>query len=370
MKLATMRLHAIFLGSALMVSFAARAELSWNGFGSAFYGQALNRQLLPPGFDNTRPNFTAFSLMGLNLGASIAEGFDFAAQLVALGDPVGVADSFGLISQWAYVNYKPTHQTSLRLGRQLFPPLLASEYVRIGYLLPFRQIPNNVFNLLPFTRFDGASVYQSLDVGVGSLTVGAFGGKALLDINSALLPGLVFTFDNLVGAQATLDGTGWRVRAQVSRFLSRLQTSTPFPASDRSGVEYSYSVGYRFDRFNVVSWGEYIGVRTPDGTDLGSGKYADRGYAFYWLGGYRIGKLMPRYTFAKGSQNYNVTSNGSSMTHTLGLNYQAGQQLVVKAEYERDIIPNAQGGGYFVTQPGGATETSGDAFYLGVDFIF
>lgn len=353
-------------------SHSRAMDISWNGFGSAYYGQAFDKELLPDGFTAKGIDFTNFSLMGLNLGAPISDDLSFAAQLVALGKSVGTADSFGMISQWAYLNYKPWAGASFRIGRQLYPPLLASEYVRVGYLLPFRQIPNIVFNLQPFTRFDGASAYQSVHTSLGEFSFGLFGGTPLLDVNSttAAASGFTFKLTELIGTQLTLDGDGWRVRAQASRFLSRVTLASPLPAANLTGVEHAYSIGYRYDKSNIVSWGEYIWVRTPNGTATTSGRYAEEGEAFYLLGGYRFGKFMPRYTFARASQKYNIYSNGRAITHTWGLNYQAGSQAVAKVEFELDRVPSAGGGGYFVTQPTGAGSTSGRALYAGVDFIF
>lgn len=345
-------------------------DLSLNGFGSVYYAQALDRELTPASLGDTDPNFTTYSLMGLNLAAIIDERLDFAAQLVALGQPVGTTDSFGLIAQWAHVNYAPCEGTSLRFGRQLHPVLIASEYVRVGYLLPFRQVPAPVFDLYPFTRFDGLSAYQAIETGAGRLTFGFFGGTPILDLNETQVSGLDFSFENLLRTQITLDGEGWRVRAQASRFLSRLQTSTPYPSTDRSGVLQAYSLGYRFDKDNFVSWGEYFLSRSPHGTDVGTGIYGDQAYGFYGLAGYRLGRWLPRYTFAKARQSYNITTNGSVTTHTFGVNYQPSERAVVKVEYERFVIPRAQGGGYSVTQPATTTATSGGAVYAGLDFIF
>jgi hypothetical protein len=352
---------------------AHSADISWSGFGSTYYGQALNSALFPDGFSDKHVDFTTFSLMGLNLGAKVNDDFSFAAQIVALGDSVGTTDSFGLIAQWAYVNYTPVENTSLRAGRQLLPVLMASEFVRVGYLLPYRQIPSIVYNLVPFSRFDGVSVYQTIDTDAGKLTVGAFGGKPALDINSTLLPaGSDYEFDDLLGVQATLDGNGWRVRAQASRDYSLASS----PGVSEDGHIQNYSVGYRFDKYNIVSWGEYVLIRTPDGTPVNGGRYIGDGRGYYLLGGYRIGRFMPRYTFAQASQTFNVGAptgsygNGQVTSHTIGLNYQAGSQAVIKCEYELDLVPTAQGGGYLVTQPSNTTVAAGSAFYLGVDFIF
>jgi hypothetical protein len=376
MRHRTVRFRFFLMGVPLFFPVVAQAmDLSWNGFGSTYYGQAMNRNLRPVGLDDTHVNFTEFSLFGLNLAAAINEDFTFAAQLVALGSPSGTTDKFGLMAQWAFANYQPTENTSVRVGRQLYPTLIASEYVRVGYLLPFRQIPYSSFATAPFTRFDGVSVNQKWATGFGDFKLGAFGGKPLLDIAVPASTGLAFNLSDLIGLVAELNGDGWRVHAQASRFLSELTMGTPLPASHLVGHTQSYTVGYRYDKHSLVSWSEFTFQTTPDGSPVNGGKYVGVGRAFYWLGGYRIGKFMPRYTYSQASNQFNILSatgyaNGKETTHTLGLNYQAGSQAVIKVEYERIFIPAGHDGSYFVAETPTSTETSAGAFYAGVDFIF
>jgi hypothetical protein len=377
----SVKAKVLALGALSLCAFSAQAvEVSWNGFGSAYYGQALSSDLFPSGFTDKHVNFTSFSLMGLNVGAKVNDDLSFAAQLVALGSPFGRTDKFGLAAQWAYVNYTPTQVEglSIRGGRQLLPLMMASEYVRVGYLLPFRQIPATVYNLAPFSRFDGVSAYQTVNTPVGRLTLGVFGGTPQLDTDTtiAALATTTFTFADLLGAVATLDGDGWRLRAAASRNFNQIVTTgVPVVGTvTNQGHNQNYSAGARYDKNNIVFWGEYLMIRTPDGTPSSTGgRYIGNGHGYYLLGGYRIGNFMPRYTFAQGSQTFNLFGsgayNGQTTSHTVGLNYTAGQ-AVIKLEWEKDLVPVANGGGYTVTQPAGTTATSGSAFYAGVDFIF
>ncbi|MFL5812799.1 MAG: hypothetical protein ACJ763_04425, partial [Bdellovibrionia bacterium] len=357
-------------------------EVSWNGFGSAYYGQALSSDYRPYGLTDNHVNFTTFSNMGLNVGAKINDDLAFAAQLVALGSPVGSTDKFGLIAQWAYVNYTPSQVQglSIRGGRQLAPIMMASEYVRVGYLLPYRQIPAVVYNLAPITRFDGVGVYQTVNAGIGRLTLGVFGGSPALDTVSQTT--YSFGLSDLLGAVATLDGDGWRVRAQASRMYNKFNLVTsPSTSLNWDGHSQIYSAGARYDKHNVVFWGEYLMTRAPDGTPVSpisvatagnNGRYVGSSHGYYLMGGYRLGNFLPRYTFAQGSNNYNLpvaAYNGKVTSHTVGLNYTAGQ-AVLKAEFEHDSSPAAQGAGYLATTPAGSTATSGNAFFAGVDFIF
>jgi hypothetical protein len=369
MRKLNLKLVLLFL-TAIFTFSASAIELNVNGFGSFFYGQALSDSLYSDGFKDKHANFTDFSLFGLNLGASVTPDLDFVAQIAALGDPVGRNDGFGLFAQWAYLNYKPAAGTSLKLGRQLYPTLMASEYANVGYLLPFRQLPDSVNLLNPFTRFDGAAAYRTLDTAAGKLTLGIFGGTPILDIDDSNLGGYSFRFGDLIGTQASLDGDGWRVHAQASRFYSAMTLSAPLPAGSYSGLENIYTAGFRYDKHSIVTWGEYMWVRTPNGTPLAGGHYAEKGEGGFLLLGYRLGNFMPRYTYARAIADFNVSANGETASHTVGVNYQVGRQAVIKAEYERTMIPEAQHGGYFVTQTAGSTAKSGDAFYLGTDFIF
>jgi hypothetical protein len=372
-------LNCAIIGVAMTSSVAAQAfSIDWNGFGSVYYGQALNPNLLPNGFTSTHVNFTTFSLVGLNVISKLADSLNFAGQLVALGSPVGTADAFSLIAEWAYLAYTPFDGALIKAGRQLDPVYLASEFVHVGYLLPYRQIPSPVFLIAPYTRFDGVSANYAADLGIGKLTAGVYGGTPVLDFNTTALTavGEASSLADLIGVQASLDGDCWRVRAKVSRnFTGVIPTAGGFTAL--GGHEQIYSGGYRFDKYHIVSWGEYIMARTPDGSPSGGGRFVGDGHAYYLLGGYRLGKFMPRYTFSQGSTSTNyplgplIVANGSVTTHTFGVNYQAGAQAVIKIEYEHDITPYAPGpNGFFATQPAYATDTSGDAFYAGIDLIF
>jgi hypothetical protein len=369
---------AAILALSLLVPFTSYGmDLSLNGFGSFYYGQALNRNLEPNGFSDTHANFTNFSLFGVNLAGHVNDDLGFAAQFVALGSPVGTTDSFGIMAQWASVTYRPSDGTAVHVGRQLYPNLMASEYLRVGFLLPYRAVPYLALGIAPFSRFDGVAIDQTVKTGIGKLNFGIFGGKPILDISSVLTQaaGLTFNFSDLVGAQASLDGDGWRIRAQASRFLSELSLGSPLPAAYFSGHTQEYSVGYRYDKNHLVSWSEYSFSQTPDGTPVNGGKYSGVGHGFYWLGGYRIGKFMPRYTFSQGVTQFNVLgangySNGQATSHVIGLNYQAGDQAVIKVEYERVLIPGTNSVSYLLNQKANSAATSAGALYAGLDFIF
>ena len=138
-----------------------------------------------------------------------------------------------------------------------------------------------------------------------------------------------------------------------------------------------FTAGYRFDKYNIVSWGEYIYTVSPGATPVAAnpvaglpgGTFLGKGQGGYVLVGYHMGDLLPRYTFAQASSEFGVVG-GKTTTHTIGVNYQASPKVVAKAEVEIDVINPNTPGTWQVTQAPGSNATTGTAGYLGVDFIF
>ena len=357
---------------ALFISTANAADLTWGGFGSAFYGQALTSGLLPFGLTNTsKPNFTDYSLFGLNFNAKIDDHWSAGAQLVALGDKTAAVNTtnstFNVQAAWAAVTYKTDAGTAVKAGRQRFPIFTASEFVYEHNELPYREIPTIVFQMASFVAFDGFSVSQSLDSGIGKFNVQAFGGTPVL----AVIPPTSGTpqLSNLLGVRLNLEGDGWRVRAQASRSSS---ASVNAAGNLLASADSQYfSVGYRYDKNDIVSWGEFLYRAAPDGTvqNLANGQhqYLGNGKAGYVLVGYRFGNWLPRYTFAQAKADLGTVGEGQSTTHTIGVNYAFSPKVTFKGEYELTLVPLA-GSGYKVTQPAGTDATSGSAIYAGLDF--
>ena len=347
---------------------AHAAELTWSGFGSAFYAQSLNTDVLPYDLPNSKPNFTDYSLVGLNVNAKLADHWTAGAQLVASGDRSAAVNTvyatFGIAASWAHLTYTSDEGLQIRAGRQRFAVFTASEYIYEHYELPFREMPSIVFGMAPFVAFDGASVSQDFTLGEGKLNVQVFGGTPILSTTPA--SGGITTFSNLLGARVNYGGDGWRVRVQASRaYQSNLSSSNILSTANSS----YYSAGYRYDKFNLVSWGEYFFRHAPDGTISPTvGRYQGSSVSGYILIGTRLNSWLPRYTFAKASSHQGISGAGTTTSHTIGVNYYFNPKVVAKAEYEISIIPNG-GGGYKVTQPYNNIATSGGTLYAGLDFL-
>ena len=359
-------LYGIIASFGLAASLPAQsADFSATGFGSLFYGQALNSALMPITFNDHSPDFTSFSLVGTDLNLKLGDEWSAAAELIATGKP-GLQTNFNNFAQWAYLAYAPMPGMSIKLGRQRYAVWTASEYINTHFLLPFRELPGIVLRSAPFNSFDGVSISQEFAFNNDlKMNIQVFGGNPLTDIPLASTQSI--TNRNALGARINFEGDGWRVRGQVTRYHT---VAVGYAPSTVSANRQNASVGYRFDKYNIVSWGEYMIAYSHDGTPLPSGTYLQSSRAGYVLVGYQLNKILPRYTFASANQNLGLTAFvGSATTHTFGVNIQASPKVLVKAEYELNVVSNPNTGGAYVTQPVGSTATSGSAIYLGADFL-
>ncbi|MBC7385150.1 MAG: hypothetical protein H7301_03180, partial [Cryobacterium sp.] len=152
---------AVVASTLALSSLSKAADFKVNGFGSAYYGQALNRELLPYNLSNTNPDFTHFSLIGADLAVKFNDQWTVAAELIAQGQN-GPQNNYTAYAEWAYVNWAPIPGMSVKVGRQRNPIWSASEYINSHYQLPYRVMPQVVYSLSPFAAFDGASVTQTL----------------------------------------------------------------------------------------------------------------------------------------------------------------------------------------------------------------
>jgi hypothetical protein len=353
--------------SSVPLALAQAVDLKWDGFGSVYNGDALTAKLLPDNFSSKDPDFTHFSLIGLNVNAKMSDQWSAAAQIIGRGSTTGsVGNSFNLAAAWAFIQYKVDDVSNVKAGRQRLPIFTASEYSFEHYLLPFRELPEIVYRLAPFASFDGLSASRGFDLGFAKLNFAIFGGTPLADVSQSAL---VSNGSNLLGARVNLEGDGWKLRLQGSRASEKISTSggTTVTANQISFL----SAGYRYDKYNIVSWGEYILVSSHDGYPLTYGPAVRTAGGGYVLLGYRIGDFMPRYTFAAVNSAYGFYPAGTVNNHTFGLNYTITPKLVAKAEYELDHIskPNVGAIGGF-TQAAGSTTTTASALYAGLDFAF
>lgn len=363
---------------AAFVGFAGVANadgVEWNGFGGAYYGQSFSPELLPPGLADQYSNFSSPSNFGLNVGAKINDSTSVAAQLVALNSDAN--GDWDLKTKWAFLTYKFSNSVSVKIGRQLVPALLAAEVSSVGYLMPYRRIPDAMVAILPMSGFNGISFNYS----DGGFWATAFGGRPNYDLPRTGTVTFAGGAKDLTGLAVGFDGSGFGVRAAWQRARPNLTITTPLATSGFAAAATidTYTVGYRIDKMGLVSWGEYGMGKSSDGTPTtgsafvpgSGGAFASSSRAGYVLVGYRVGEFLPRYTYSQLDLEVGHIFNGKTTTHTLGVNYNINPQVIFKAEYLMVSVPaSTETGAGLATRATGSTATSGNAVYAGVDFVF
>lgn len=356
------------------ISNAQIKGIEWDGFGSAYVAQA-DGSSIPDGFANRRMDYSQFSSLGLNLHAKMDDQFSATAQLLARG-----SDEYEMSVEWAFLTYAPSQDFNIKVGRLLFPLWIAAEYYNVGYLLPYRSMPGDVYGLSPFSAFDGVMANKLFDTGMGKLTLSAFTGTAPTVSVPSTLDVEIYDY---FGLTATLQGDGWTAKVGYTDAKTKTTLGTAFSVLGLNGKVYNSrpkttSLGLKYDKHNVVFWSEMISIfagdKDADVTFLGERSIESAGGG-YGLIGYRMGKWMPRYTYATAYSRYGLpnttgvvdaSTKNQSESHVLGVNYEVGDQSVLKVEYQTVKITSGAGVGAQKT----GSDDDGSAVYAGLDFTF
>jgi hypothetical protein len=380
----------ILASLALVASLAVQADgVEWSGFGSMYYQQSFDSGFLVQSHKNNKSDFTSASQLGFNVGSRITDNMSFSGQLIAAGAGAQT-ENFNMFAQWAYLTFKVNDNVSIKTGRQLWPILMASEYNRVRMLLPAVGIPSTAYLMLPFTAFDGISLNQNYDIGLGNLALGVYGGSPKLNLTPPSV--LDLNFANLIGARATLDGSGWRAQATVNRYYGSAKISAPIVLSAPGAVTVqpyfaeqhgimAYSASFRYDKHNILAWLEMTKTDVSSNNALptiGTAALYKKSYGGYALLGYRFDRITPYVSYAKGTTVYGLPTdtvtnskyNGRVTTYLAGTSYKLNDSAVAKVEYQRDTVKNPGDGFYEVYQKAGNTKKYGDMLSAGVDFIF
>lgn len=289
-------------------------RLKINGFLSA--GVATNDgDAVEETFYGISDNYStaAINKLGVQMTFEVADNISATAQMVSKG-----SKGYGLEAEWAYLTYEATNDLRFNLGRQRTPYYLLSEYLDVGYALPWVMPPIEMYNI-PISSVDGLSAIYGFNLGDMNFTwqtyAGAGGGYSdQLDAE--------FTQNQAWGTNLLAEWNSWSFRLGYT--TSRLDAD---PTQGGSGAQLVDALNTARDTLgptlgvalpagsewlggteNIVT--DYIsaGFMYDDGKLLVLGELANLsvddtfqpvGDAGYLTVGYRFGKWMPHVTFSK-----------------------------------------------------------------------
>lgn len=233
---------------------------------------------------NDEVNFNRFSKVGVQMSFKIDDANSVVTQLVSRGD-----NEWDTKAEWVYFKHEFNNNLSMKMGRIRTPAYMLSEYLDIGYAVPWAQMPAETYTALaPFSNMDGFDLTYSTDIGDNLINVQFAYGQSSSDS---------FELNDILALSSTLQADTWSVRAAYATSSldivdSTTQTGIALYGSDElTGITGTFaSVGFTYDPGNIYFTTEYTQIEVDEEiTDV------DSAYATF---GYRIGRWMPAITYA------------------------------------------------------------------------
>lgn len=253
----------------------------------------------------------AVSKLGVQMTFEVTEKWDATAQLVSRG-----TNDYSIEAEWAYLSWEATNDITVKFGRSRIPYYLLSEYIDVGYALPWIIPPIEMYNI-PLSTTDGISAVYDFNFGPVNFAWQAYAGatsgrsdqlEADFESNQSWGTNLVAEIDSWTfrvgysSARLKADpDPGGTADQLISALKSANEDLGPLLGVPTTAV-YDQGLGnlntdyisgaFMFDNGKLLVMGEISNLSVDD-------TYQPVGDAGYITVGYRFGKWMPHFTFAK-----------------------------------------------------------------------
>jgi len=276
------------------------------------------------------------------------------------------SDNFSLGTEWAFLQYKPTDDLKLRLGRVALATFLMSDFREVGYAQTWFIAPNEVYGAEPFETLDGGQALWHKALGpVGLDLQGAYGTTS----QAVQAGGVSYN----VSAKSA-----YNVSATMSyqNFLVRIaETAVSFPETLPLGpttvVNYMdhdkfFSAGFQYDDSTAIVLAEWTKRSENDAPVVNLPLSAQT--SWYVAAGWRFGKLTPLVSYAEVKPNESLTNPGVATyrTPSISLRYDVVTNVALKAQFSR---AEAADSAYWTVGNLNSSEHV-SVFSLGADFVF
>ena len=302
----TRRKSRKFLGLACGLSLLAATQvqaqenpLTFNGFASAGFITGDLDASFYSGTDiiGESATFGADNAIGLQVFSNVNDKVSFTGQLLAKG----VIDSYSLDAHWAFIDYHPRSDLSIRAGRLVLPVMMVSEFVDVGYAYPWARPPMEVYSGIPLTSYSGIDMLYTINIGDNNLIIQPYMGS----IPESKNIGLDVKTDLGIGVNTTLQLEYGLLRAHVMQ-VKDISGSDPATGAGFIMDGKIAAIGADLEFGNVVVISEYI-KKNFEFTDFEP--YSEfSGEAAYLTLGYRMGRFLPHITFASGDSDVEQAS--------------------------------------------------------------
>lgn len=341
---------------------AMAQEINLSGFASAHATQLLGGSSAPEYYSKTTDYFS-FSKFGLNISSNLNSKFSIQSQVLMSGRRTLAGSDqpqWDMHANWLFLAYRPNENLRFRIGRQLFPAWMVSEYIDVGYMYPWTETPHSVYELAPFKSLNGIAADYSFQLNdTQKLTVTFFGGQESVKIPIAQGGNDSNEYGSMVGSEVALTGNGHKLRAMGSYYnvaSTTTDTAGNVTSTNKNNDVKTLTTGYRYDANKIMVYAEY-GIREGgSGTKINQvtfDKYARVGYI---TAGYWMGSVLPHVT---ASQTYWNTGSvkGTQDLYSLGVNVKLDEGIMFKSNIGYSI--SSQGPSHMTKQGDATTAVTG-----------
>lgn len=283
--------------------------------------------------------FDPESRLGLNLSSAVADGYIFAAQILARGGDKG---AYKLLADWIFVTYKPSDRVMIRAGRQINPAFLFSEQVDVGFTYLWTRLPYELYGNYPIKSFNGISMAYIIPIGNYTFKTEILGGSSDIDIEKPNYS-VESRADNMRGIQLTLNSDQTEFR--MAYIANNSEATITGAGLVDFGTIQLYSVGAN------INWNKFILFIEGSRMDGNAASIRSVTSAYMSLG-YKFESNFTSYITYAMANDYNgtiftnptispaVPTTTKDAQHSLivGVNYKPNPSVVLKGEYMRSEL--------------------------------
>ena len=268
-----------------------------NGFAS--FGLSVANEEMAYNGVNDEVNFSRFSKVGIQMTFNMDQENSVVMQLVSRGD-----NEWDTSAEWAYFKHEFGDGFSGKIGRIRLPAYQLSEFLDVGYAVPYAQNPAETYDSLdPFANLNGLDLSYSMDVGDNTATFQFTYGRSKDD---------EFDLKNIIAAIGVFQADTWSTRlayatASVSVLSPSLSGAIGLYGGSLTDIDGTFtSLGVNYDPGDIYFTSEFTQLKAD-------GEIVDAD-ALYVTLGYRFGRLLPTITFATAESQDNDERDISQLT--------------------------------------------------------
>lgn len=300
---------SFLLSAAPLAAYAGDApSVSFNGFGTIGLAHSdepdadyVPTILVPEGVGHSDDvSATIDSRLGLQVSGTASDRLSGVLQVVVEEQH---DNTFAPIVEWANVRFQSTPDSYVRVGRTVLPGVMASEYRKVGYALPWIRPPVEVYNLVPVTNSDGIDAGFDFRTGEFNHTLRINYGEIDIDLPD----GTVSRVRDLWGVAASTERGHFAAHVSYLRADITVESFDPLLSGFRAFGPAGAAIAdrYEFDDERIDFFG--LGVRYDPGdwflraeaARLESSTIIGDRNGWYLTGGMRIGSVTPYATIAR-----------------------------------------------------------------------